>query len=407
MQYSTNYNMNKPELNEQYRLSHWNENTDIIDTELKSQEDRIAQNENDISGLSSSKNDKITVTNDTTALTDSDSFDETSAGSNPTSIKRRLLTSLWTYIKSKITGAISSIVDSNLTISRALISDSNGKVAVSSTTSTELEYVHNVTSAIQTQIDGKVPTSRKVNGHALSADVTVTKGDVGLGNVANKGTDSRASNTSTNNIQNNVATCISNGAICSTASATQEKKITISGFTLFTGAVIRVLFTNNSSVANPTLNISYDGTNYVGAKSIKVVKNGTKVAPIVHSGKWGGASSATNRMWDSNTTLELIYDGTDWVIMGNPVLCSYFSTTYSYTVYANGLIKQFASGLTTSTDTWYTFAVAFTQKPAILCCTNNIASNSPPYWAFGWDKSATGFYYSNLGGGIDFIAIGY
>lgn len=31
----------------------------------------------------------------------------------------------------------------------------------------------------------KVPTSRQVNGHALSADVTVTKGDVGLGSVTN------------------------------------------------------------------------------------------------------------------------------------------------------------------------------------------------------------------------------
>ena len=35
MQYSTNFNMNKPELNEQYRLSHWNENTDIIDSNMK------------------------------------------------------------------------------------------------------------------------------------------------------------------------------------------------------------------------------------------------------------------------------------------------------------------------------------------------------------------------------------
>ena len=35
MQYSTNFNMNKPELSEQYRLSHWNENTDIIDAEMQ------------------------------------------------------------------------------------------------------------------------------------------------------------------------------------------------------------------------------------------------------------------------------------------------------------------------------------------------------------------------------------
>lgn len=32
---------------------------------------------------------------------------------------------------------------------------------------------------------GGVPTSRQVNGHALSADVTVTKSDVNLGNVTN------------------------------------------------------------------------------------------------------------------------------------------------------------------------------------------------------------------------------
>jgi len=38
---------------------------------------------------------------------------------------------------------------------------------------------------LQTAIDGKVPTTRTVNGYALSADVTLTKGDVGLGNVDN------------------------------------------------------------------------------------------------------------------------------------------------------------------------------------------------------------------------------
>ena len=35
MQYSTNFNMNKPELSEQYGLSHWNDNTDIIDAEMQ------------------------------------------------------------------------------------------------------------------------------------------------------------------------------------------------------------------------------------------------------------------------------------------------------------------------------------------------------------------------------------
>ncbi len=38
---------------------------------------------------------------------------------------------------------------------------------------------------LQTALNGKVPTTRTVNGHALSADATVTKSDVGLGNADN------------------------------------------------------------------------------------------------------------------------------------------------------------------------------------------------------------------------------
>lgn len=61
-----------------------------------------------------------------------------------------------------INGGASTIASSNLTASRALVSNSSGKVAVSAVTSTELGYLDGVTSAIQTQLDGKSPTS---HGH--------------------------------------------------------------------------------------------------------------------------------------------------------------------------------------------------------------------------------------------------
>ena len=57
-----------------------------------------------------------------------------------------------------ITGAATTIDTENLTTSRALASDANGKVAVSATTSTELGHVSGVTSAIQTQLNGKQST---------------------------------------------------------------------------------------------------------------------------------------------------------------------------------------------------------------------------------------------------------
>jgi len=72
------------------------------------------------------------------------------------------VSTLKTNITSKqntITGGASTITDNNLTASRALISNSSGKVAVSDITATELGYLDGVTSNIQTQIDGiTVPT---------------------------------------------------------------------------------------------------------------------------------------------------------------------------------------------------------------------------------------------------------
>lgn len=67
-----------------------------------------------------------------------------------------------------ITGAATTITTSNLTASRALISNASGKVAVSTVTDTELGYVSGVTSAIQTQINGKQTDSAWVDASSQS-----------------------------------------------------------------------------------------------------------------------------------------------------------------------------------------------------------------------------------------------
>lgn len=54
-----------------------------------------------------------------------------------------------------ITGGATTTTDTNLAVSKALISDANGKVAVSSVTDTQLGYLSGVTSAIQGQFTGK------------------------------------------------------------------------------------------------------------------------------------------------------------------------------------------------------------------------------------------------------------
>lgn len=83
-----------------------------------------------------------------------------------------------TQIDSKqatITGAATTIASSNLTASRVLVSNSSGKVGVSSTTATELGYVHGVTSAIQTQINSKQATITGGASTIASSDLTASR----------------------------------------------------------------------------------------------------------------------------------------------------------------------------------------------------------------------------------------
>lgn len=81
-----------------------------------------------------------------------------------------------------ITGAATTITSANLDVDRALISNASGKVAVSPVTGTELGYLDGVTSAVQTQLNGKVD---EVNGAVTTAstgstvvrNITLSTGD--------------------------------------------------------------------------------------------------------------------------------------------------------------------------------------------------------------------------------------
>ena len=130
--------------------------------------------------------------------------------------------------------------------------------------------------------------------------------------------------------------------ICSTAKTAAVKIVDIDNFELKVGARVTVMFTNGNSQTLPSLNVS--GT---GAKVIQVIRGGQKVTPELKTGYWRGASAMSDEMWQPSTILDCIYDGTNWVIVGNPVVENYveeFTSTKNYykgyTVYADGLIEQ-------------------------------------------------------------------
>ena len=102
---------------------------------------------------------------------------------------------------------------------------------------------------------------------------------------------------------------------CSTAAATAEKAVALTGFVLATGAVIRVKFTVTNTAANPTLNV-----NGTGAKAIRY-RNAAVSASYL----------AANRTYD------FVYDGTYYQLVGDVDT----NTTYSLaTATKDGLMAK-------------------------------------------------------------------
>lgn len=84
--------------------------------------------------------------------------------------------------------------------------------------------------------------------------------------------------------------------VCSSGSSAAAKSVTVdySGIlSLFTGIKVRVKFTNANTAASPTLNV-----------------NGTGDIPIVVY-----AGSAVAGTWVAGSVVDLVYDGTNWVII--------------------------------------------------------------------------------------------
>ena len=101
---------------------------------------------------------------------------------------------------------------------------------------------------------------------------------------------------------------------------------TLTGTPLKTGNIVRVYFTADLTAANGTtpLTLSYNGVSY----AVKVPKNGSLTNFFAFD--LGGG---TYKYLQANTALELLYDGTQFIVMGNDVLIS----TADYSIYTDGL----------------------------------------------------------------------
>lgn len=191
-------------------------------------------------------------------------------------------------------------------------------------------------------VQGNLDVFKNSLGSAAGKTAGSAQGNVPVNGVALGTTDNNVVLTNRNGdlktagiTYGNMMSASNAGALCSTKKTTQVKGVTLTGFALYAGVTVKVMFVNGNSADNPMLNV-----NNTGAKYIKVIKAGAKITPVNHTGYWRGASGTSTEMWQPYTILELMYDGTDWVIVGNPIVESYSSDTEGYTVKADGLIEQ-------------------------------------------------------------------
>ena len=140
------------------------------------------------------------------------------------------------------------------------------------------------------------------NADAIGVSGTLPTGNGGTGRTDGKVT-ALATKRTIDGMQFDGSANIHHYAECSTAAATAAKTVTLSGFTLATGARIIVRFTVTNTASNPTLNV-----NDTGAKAIQY-RNAAISAGYL----------AANRL------REFVYDGSAWELIGDVDT----NTTYS------------------------------------------------------------------------------
>lgn len=93
----------------------------------------------------------------------------------------------------------------------------------------------------------------------------------------------------------NGSAAITHFGTCSTNAATAAKTVSLTGFSLVTGAKITIKFTVTNTATNPTLNV-----------------NGTGAKPIYYRG-----SAISTVLLAANRTYEFVYDGTSYNLVGD------------------------------------------------------------------------------------------
>lgn len=161
----------------------------------------------------------------------------------------------------------------------------------------------------------------------------------------------------------------------------------ITGTALSTSESFGVFFTDNINGANSStpLQLTYNNT----LIPVKACKNGALIDVYAHQITDNG--TVVYRYLQAYTTLNLIYDGANFVIIGNPIVLS----SSDYVIYADGFYKW----LNYSTKERFTWKFDVNGKPIYrrsYVCTTAITIADEWYIVAGWSNFATDYGVSDI-----------
>lgn len=136
-----------------------------------------------------------------------------------------------------------------------------------------------------------------------------------------------------------------------------------------------------------------------GVQGNLITKNGNVASHSVSEFTHNGVSVApTNLAIDWYTVLEVLWNGSDWLVIGNPEVASYKGSDKNFICYANGYIKQWGKHTRVNSGTiTINFCIEFKESPSVVVVPNQNASQGTVWNYFGWNITTASFQYNNNG----------
>lgn len=309
---------------------------------LKEMSDWISEHEDDATAMNSAiQSNKTKIENEVTARQNADTNLQNQINANKITVDTAMSSTSTNPVQNKVV---------NTALGNKVDKVSGKGLSTNDYTTTEKNKLAGIAEgANKTTIDSALSTSstNPVQNKIVTSNI----------NTLSSNLNSKASQSSVDTLTSNLNTlALQVGAmkgsyscayVCSSSASSHAKTLSISGFQLSAGAVIKVVFINGNTgddYSLITLNI-----NNTGAKN----------------------TDLTSRKWDKYAILEFYYDGSNWVTLGNPIVRKVQSqiapdevySNHTILVYADGLKEAWFHGTTTTLDS-LTVNFPFTFKSA-------------------------------------------